>query len=295
MKRLKKKQIILIVSILVIVLVAILLLCFFKKPKAFTLENKYYGKSEYLELTQEGFNKLIEDKESFLAFICQDSCIASSDFNQVLNKFLARYSIKIYKLDYADINNTILQGRIKYYPSFVIIQKGEIIESLDANSDKDTKIYQNVDEFEKWLSKYVILPERNKVEKEIGSTPKPKEANITVKLDNLKYDENKVNIYFFWGNGCPRCTEELAFFNKIRDEYGQYYTFNSFEVWNNQDNFQILKEFAAAMGDEARGVPYTIIGNEAFLGFRTADEEYMKNAIKSQYKNSYDVYFNNKK
>ena len=49
------------------------------------------------------------------------------------------------------------------------------------------------------------------------------------------------------------------------------------------------------MGDEVKGVPYTIIGKETFTGFSEDYEENMLNAIKNQYKNSYDVYFDETK
>lgn len=45
------------------------------------------------------------------------------------------------------------------------------------------------------------------------------------------------------------------------------------------------------MGDEAKGVPYTIIGNKSFTGFNEEDKKDLIDAIESQYKNSYDVYF----
>ena len=31
------------------------------------------------------------------------------------------------------------------------------------------------------------------------------DTKIDAKLEDIVYDENKVNIYFFWGNGCPHC------------------------------------------------------------------------------------------
>ena len=47
------------------------------------------------------------------------------------------------------------------------------------------------------------------------------------------------------------------------------------------------------MDDEITGVPYTIIGNKSFKGFSERYEEEMLVAIKEQYKDSYDVYFDN--
>ena len=45
------------------------------------------------------------------------------------------------------------------------------------------------------------------------------------------------------------------------------------------------------MGDEAKGVPYTIIGEKTFSGYSEEMNDEIIKAIKSQYKDSYDVYF----
>ena len=45
------------------------------------------------------------------------------------------------------------------------------------------------------------------------------------------------------------------------------------------------------MGDEVSGVPYTIIGEKTFSGFSETYEKDILDAIKNQYQNSYDVYF----
>jgi len=45
------------------------------------------------------------------------------------------------------------------------------------------------------------------------------------------------------------------------------------------------------MGDKVTGVPYTIIGKKSFTGFGEKSKINFIQAIESQYKNSYDVYF----
>ena len=104
-------------------------------------------------------------------------------------------------------------------------------------------------------------------------------------------EEEKIRLYLFHQNGCPHCEEEFKFLKSIETEYGKYFTLNTFEVWYSKDNAKILEQFANAMGDEVKGVPYTIIGNKTFSGFSKKYEEQFLNAIKDQYHNSYDVYF----
>lgn len=44
---------------------------------------------------------------------------------------------------------------VKYAPSVIIIENGNIISYLDANSDIDLEKYQDVNKFEEWLNNYV--------------------------------------------------------------------------------------------------------------------------------------------
>lgn len=267
------------VRIICLLLISILVLngC---REKTFSLEDKYYVGGMVTELEEEGLDKLIEDEESFAVFIYQPLCAASDAFEKVLKEFIDKYQISFYKMSFANMKETSLGKEIKYYPSFVIYHKGKVVDFLDANSKKDKEYYQDVEGFNNWFKKYVTINE-NMIRKD-------------AKLEEIKYDANKVNIYFFWGNGCPHCEQEHEFFDEINEEYGKYYNLNTFEVWYNEDNLKIYEEFATKMGDEVEGVPYTIVGNKTFSGFGDVAKDKIKNAIITQYKDSYDVYFDNK-
>ncbi|MDD4188102.1 MAG: thioredoxin family protein [Bacilli bacterium] len=114
--------------------------------------------------------------------------------------------------------------------------------------------------------------------------------NKNAQLSDIEFIEGKVNIYFFWGNGCPHCEDEFSFLEKLSEEYSKDINIYSFEVWNNQDNTQILTDFARIMQKQVTGVPFTIIGEESFSGFSTSIEDNFKNAIKKQINNDFDVY-----
>lgn len=195
-------------------------------------------------------------------------------------------------MSFSDMKETELKEYIKYYPSLVIYYEGEIVDYLDANSDSDSEYYKSVDGFKKWFSNYVSIQKANSNDNLILEEETNNHTKIDAKLEDIVYDENKVNIYFFWGNGCPHCEEEFKFLKSIETEYGNYFTLNTFEVWYSKDNAKILEQFANAMGDEVSGVPYTIIGNKTFTGFSEKYKEQFLKAIKDQYHNSYDVYFN---
>lgn len=264
-----------------------------KRDVTFKLDDKYYQKGTYLDITSSEFNKLIDNKESFAVFIYQPLCNTSYEFSLLLDEFINKYNISLYKIEYSDIKDTEMAKYIKYYPSLVIYYQGEVVSYLDTNSDKDINYYKDINAFEDWFSKYIILNNNND---DIISNNDIEEDNyleIDMNKYDLTYNKDKINIYLFWGNGCPHCEEEMKFLESIQDEYGKYFKLNKFEVWYDYDNEELLYKFANLMGDNVKGVPYTIIGNESFKGFNENIKDKIKNAIVNQYKDSYDVYFSN--
>jgi len=262
--------------------------CLVGCDKTFYLEDKYYEKSSFVELDKEGLNELIDNKESFAVFVYQPLCEASVEFENVLTKFLEKYKIIIYKVSFSDIKDEDLGKTIKYYPSFAIYKDGKIVDYLESDKDEDIQKYKSLDNFKNWFTSSVKLKDLNEEKLEEDIVDNKKED---VLLENITYDENKVNIYFFWGDGCPHCAKAHEFFDSIENEYGNYYTLNTFEVWHSEINQNIMHNFASKMNEEVSVIPYIIIGNKTFKGFTDSYKEDILEAIRNQYKNSYDVYF----
>lgn len=290
----KKKIIISLSIIFVLIIVSVIVLITNKEEKTFYLENNYYGTSKMTEIKTEELNELIDNKESFAVFVYQPMCITSNDFESVLFDFLNNNKINFYKIAFSNIKDTEIGKSIKYYPSFIIYNEGKMVDFLEADKDEDVEFYTSKDGFEKWFTKYVKL--RDNVSDEIKSSNDKiieEENNILsdVTLEDVVKEDNKVNIYFFWGNGCPHCEKEFEFFESIKEKYGEYYNLYTFETWYNEENAKMLSTFAKSMGDNVKGVPYTIIGNESFEGFSENSKSEFISAIENQYKNGYDVYF----
>lgn len=281
-------------SIIIGIVLLIMLLCTACGNKTFMLEEKYYGESKFVEIDNEDYDKLISDKESFAIFIYQPLCAASSSFKEVLTEYSNTKGVVFYKMTQTKMKESKLGETLKYYPSLVIVKDGKVVDYLDANSSDDTRYYQNAENFNNWFTTYVKLKEYDGEKVNIITKNINHDVKIDAKLDNVTYDNNKVNIYFFWGNGCPHCEEGFKFLDSISKEYGKYFKLNKFEVWENEDNAKLMEQFANKMGDEISGVPYIVIGNRTFKGFGEKHKEAIKDAIKEQYKNSYDVYFENK-
>ena len=285
------------ISLLILFLISILIaniLIINKKEKVFYLENSYYGKNNMTEININELNKLIDNKESFAVFVYQPLCITSTNFESILKDFLEEKKISIYKITFSNIKNTKIGETIKYYPSFIIYNKGKMVDFLEANKDEDIKYYTSKKEFESWFTKYIKIKNEtinNNQTTQTSSKTEENEILTDVKIENIVKENNKVNIYFFWGKGCPHCAKEFEFFESIKETYGNYYNLYTFETWYNDENKKLVYTFAENMGDKLTGVPYTIIGNKSFSGF---DEKYKNDfiiAIENQYNSNFDVYF----
>lgn len=83
-------------------------------------------------------------------------------------------------------------------------------------------------------------------------------------------EENKVVIYFFWGEGCPHCAAEKIFLDELKVKYPQI-EIKSFETWHNQENAALFVKIAEAYSTKVFGVPTTFINDKYVIGFESAE------------------------
>ncbi len=98
--------------------------------------------------------------------------------------------------------------------------------------------------------------------------------------EDLGAIDKKVNVYFFWGDGCPHCANEKPFLNKLEKE-NDFIDVYSYEVWINRENLELLTKIGKKIGINVSGVPVTIVGDEAFVGY---SEGYTSSQIESRAK-----------
>jgi len=114
---------------------------------------------------------------------------------------------------------------------------------------------------------------------------------VIVKLNNAENSQSnrqgqeitgstapKVDLYLFWGDGCPHCAKEEIFLKSIESKYPDL-RMQKFEVWNHRHNANLMLEVAKELGANAGGVPFTIIGDQYFAGF---DESYTAPKIEAR-------------
>ena len=102
-------------------------------------------------------------------------------------------------------------------------------------------------------------------------------------------EENQaVNVYFFYGDGCSYCAAAEKFFDSIEDELGDKFDIVSYETWYDTDNVDLMNEVADIRKEEPQGVPYIIIGNQSWDGYTSSYDDEIIDKIQSEYEKDTD-------
>lgn len=141
----------------IIIIISFIALLKPSKQKPFSLEDKYYKESIIDEINTKELDELIKNKESFVVFVYQPLCITSSNLENILNELEKETSLYIYKIPFSTIKETDLGHYVKYYPSFAIYEKGNLIDYLKSDKEDHKEYFKDLKEFKKWLTNYIKL------------------------------------------------------------------------------------------------------------------------------------------
>ena len=102
--------------------------------------------------------------------------------------------------------------------------------------------------------------------------------------------KDKVNVYLFYGDGCPHCEAFIEYMDGLSDEEKSRFELVKYEVWYDEDNGTLMNDVAKAIGDsDVTGVPYIVIGKKSFSGYSEASNNDIQSAIDEAAKEDYDV------
>ena len=89
---------------------------------------------------------------------------------------------------------------------------------------------------------------------------------VPVVLAQESNRSEKVNLYFFWAEGCPHCSDEKIFLDKLVNEY-ENLEIHMLEVTNNPKNAELLANVGKELKVDISGVPFTVVGKQYFIGW----------------------------
>ncbi len=101
-------------------------------------------------------------------------------------------------------------------------------------------------------------------------------ANLVV---NVNAQEIK-KIYFFYGTGCPHCTQVLEYFE--RENLLNKYPVEKREIYFDRGNALLFNEMLSSLGidESSRGVPTVIIGKKVLVGDKPIIDNFVLEADK---------------
>lgn len=83
-----------------------------------------------------------------------------------------------------------------------------------------------------------------------------------------------VHVYLFYGSTCSICESEREYL-KTKDNIKVH----EFEVYGNSDNYNNMKKIKELYGIKKEGVPFTVIGDTAILGYNESRQSRMNKLI----------------
>ena len=103
------------------------------------------------------------------------------------------------------------------------------------------------------------------------------------------FAKEKVNIYFFHGDGCPHCEELKTYFNSLDNSYKEKINIQEYEVWNDYENAELMENISILRDDDATGVPYFIIGDKSWIGYSSSMDKEIEEQINKVYEEEANV------
>lgn len=138
--------------ILIFITIIILTGC---SNNAIYLEDNLYNNNEFISIDSTSINNKLDT--TYLLYTYNNYCSMKIPCENIFKSVMEEYNISMYSISYKDFKDTYLHDTVKYAPSVIIVDKGEIISYLDPNSDEDYDRYQDTNSFTKWLKKYIQL------------------------------------------------------------------------------------------------------------------------------------------
>ena len=91
------------------------------------------------------------------------------------------------------------------------------------------------------------------------------------------FAQKKVEIYLFYGEGCPHCAKAKKFLESLKEKYP--IELKEYEVYFHPQNMELFKEFCQRYGFSPEGVPTIFIGEKYFIGFGERTKNEIERAI----------------
>ena len=126
-------------------------------PRKFKLDTDLYGPSEAIDIKKEDYEKLIEEKHSFVIMVDKPECYTTANMRGYMADFPDDMQFKYYRIMWSQATESSLHKKVKYVPSVAIIKNGVVVDFLDADSDDDVQKYNSAEALRDWIKDYILF------------------------------------------------------------------------------------------------------------------------------------------
>lgn len=106
-------------------------------------------------------------------------------------------------------------------------------------------------------------------------------------IPNKVFAVNEVNIYLFYSDTCDICTQEKAYLEALKQRYPNIRVYQ-YEVTGNTKNNELMARAKQMYNKTSSGVPFTVIGDSAFLGFSQNSKAIFQKRVYEYSKSKYE-------
>ncbi|MBO7560989.1 hypothetical protein J6T21_03080 [Candidatus Saccharibacteria bacterium] len=126
-----------------------------KPVEKVSISSEFIGNTTRNELTAEKYQKLKDEKKSFILISHLPDCQAK--ILGFMKQYSEEHQIAVNYMLWSEYHAIEKNSGIKYAPTVVIYNNGKIVDFLKSDSDADTAKYNNYEDFRAWLDSFVNL------------------------------------------------------------------------------------------------------------------------------------------
>ena len=110
---------------------------------------------QMVDISGEEYEKMVKDGQSFMVFVDQENCTTADKVEGFVHNYADEKDLRVYRIQFSEAKETSMHEKVKYYPSVVVVNRGNIAGFLRADSDEDARAYNDEGEFRGWVERYV--------------------------------------------------------------------------------------------------------------------------------------------
>lgn len=118
-----------------------------------TLSSEYINNSGIKEITKDEYQKLVEEKKSFILLSHLPDCQAK--IMQYTKDYAAEHNILINDINWAAFREIAKENGVNFAPTVIVVSNGKIISFLRSDSDADIAKYNEYNDFKNWLDSLI--------------------------------------------------------------------------------------------------------------------------------------------